>query len=178
MIKPRHLWISGGLLLLSGLLVPMASFAEGESVPYARNDILGPVFISTSDTRGSAIGPPPFGQSTNWPHHEHATSPTTVPDQLFPVNQYSHNESTGQASINVLGGEPANSFQSQRSLWENSPHAFPFYGTPQGTIIKTHSLTEAVLIIGVYVVMGILSPNCERNKSWYPGKPFDYRCDK
>lgn len=176
MKRPR--WILGGLLLLSVLLVPMVSFAEGEPVPYVRNDILGPVFISTSDMRGNAIGLPPFGQSTAWSLYEQTTYSTNTADQLFPLYQYRHDESRGQTTINVLGGEPANSFQSQRSLWENSPHAFPFYGTPQGTISKTHSLTEAVLIIGVYVVMGILSPNCERNKSWYPGKPFDYRCDR
>lgn len=33
MMNNRHRWIFGGLLLLSGLLVPMAGFADGEPVP-------------------------------------------------------------------------------------------------------------------------------------------------
>ncbi len=335
MIKPRHPWIFGGLLLLSGLLVSMAGFAEGKPVLYASNYILEPVFISTSDSRrevldwdllfplvhhradrdsshtrvaplfrspenwgssgsylyilpfygssdgptetaqflfppygrtddssanihrftmlgfppakglskfptlslfervasseershrlfplyryrhdlandetdfdvlllyrherdeartvydllplygycsessgdtqGSAIGPLPFVRSTDWSHHEHATSPTTVPDRFDPVYRYSHDERTGQSIINVLDSESVSLFRARRRISQSFQNPFPPYNYLADYPAGTNSLTETVLIISARVVLGILFHQLRAEQASLPWQTF------
>ncbi|MBH0193497.1 MAG: hypothetical protein HP492_17375, partial [Nitrospira sp.] len=56
MMNNRHRWIFGGLLLLSGLLVPMAGFAEGEPVQQeSHRHCIGLLWCTEQSAQGRSI---------------------------------------------------------------------------------------------------------------------------
>ncbi|MDX2253125.1 MAG: hypothetical protein NW202_12625 [Nitrospira sp.] len=56
MMNNRHLWIFGGLLLLSGLLVPMTGFAEGERVEQEhQRHCIGLLWCTEQSTQGRSV---------------------------------------------------------------------------------------------------------------------------
>lgn len=56
MMNNRHRWIVGGLLLLSSLLVPMASSAEGKPVPQEQHrHCIGFLWCAEQDADGRSV---------------------------------------------------------------------------------------------------------------------------
>ena len=108
MIKPRHLWIFGGLLLLSGLLAPMASFAEGEPVPYAHNDNL--LYDRSDNSAGiihrfTMLGFPPakgLSKSPTLSLFERVASAEESSHRLFQLYRYRHDLANDETDFDVL----------------------------------------------------------------------------
>ncbi|HET9962686.1 MAG TPA: hypothetical protein VFQ34_10155, partial [Nitrospiraceae bacterium] len=102
----------------------------GRSVT-SRSDLmyLFPLYGSVTDfpektSRTSAVGLPPIPQSQlpSLALYEHASSPASVSDRLFPLYRYAHDEAADLADLNIIG-----LFQLDKSPTLTAHRLFPLY---------------------------------------------------